>query len=91
MDHASAIGSWLLGEGAGKARMQADVDEPAIRLQDTAGLPGQIREVVDVSVGERRNDQRAGASPEREPSRVGPDEPGPHWPSPPPGHSELVG
>jgi hypothetical protein len=91
MNNPGTIRSRLLGKGAGKARMQADIDETAIPLQDAAGLPGQAREVLDVGVREGRHHQRTGAGRERQPGRVGLDEPGHCRPSPPPGHSELVG
>jgi hypothetical protein len=51
MDNSGTVGSWLLGQRAGEARMQADVDESTIWSEDAAGLGGKGGEVVHVGVG----------------------------------------
>lgn len=65
MDDERAVLSWRFGEWAGEAGMQPDVDETAVRLQDTANLPRQGGEVVHVGVREGRGHQVEGGSGER--------------------------
>jgi hypothetical protein len=91
MDDAGAVGSWLLGERAGEARMQADVDEPTIRLQDAANRPCEGCEVVHVGVRERRHHQVEGAVREREPDNVTLNQGSHERPGPMPGDAELIG
>ena len=91
MDHSGAVGSRLLGERAGEARMQADVDEAASGSKQATTLPGEGSEVVHVAVRERRQHQVEGAIRERQPYNVTLNQGSHPRPGPLLGDPELVG
>jgi hypothetical protein len=91
MDNSGTVGSWLLGQRAGEARMQADVDESTIWSEDAAGFGGKGGDVVHVGVGEPRHHQVQATVRERQPSGVGLDQRGPERSGSAPGHPELIG
>ena len=91
MDNPGAVPSWLFGQRPGEAGMQADIDEPATRSEDAAGLGGQDREVVHVAMGELRHHQVQGPTCEWQPSSIGLDQRRPKRSASVPGHSELIG
>ena len=90
MDNSGTVGSWLLGQRPGEARMQADVDEPTIRSEDTASLCCKGCEAVHVGVGELRHHQVQGGIRERQFGGITLDQCPPERPGSAPGHSELI-
>jgi len=68
MNNPGAIRSWLLGEGAGKARMQADIDETAIPSKTRrASLARLVKSSTSVCV---KADTTSGQEPAGNGSRV---------------------